>query len=330
MKMKWISLLVTAIILYVAATRLDWVALGSAVTKMDPVLLASAMGMWVLVVGAKSLKWKTVVSALHGKISILDSARMLLIGLFVGVITPGRMGDFVRAAYLKEQMGTGKGIMAVFVDRLMDVFILLVFAGMGILLLFQATGIHLISNELLALIFVVFLAGMGLSLNRKTARFVWSFLQKIIPQNFSKYVSTYGKQFYDSIPELKKNSRNLVAGFGVGIAAWLLTITFGFFLMRGVGIDLPWAVAFLTIPILALVEIIPLGVAGIGTREVAAVLVLGAYGVAPEIAVLFSLLYFAFGYIPSFILGAIAFNQSPLKGGERLKNFLKNPSTLKE
>ncbi len=316
MRFSWISAFVTLIIVYVAITRLDWLALWNAVQKIEFSLLLVALFTWVLVVTTKSIKWKLLISTLGGKISVMESFKILMIGLFVGVITPGRMGDFVRAAYVKEKIGLGSGVMGVFVDRAMDVFTLLVFSAIGIIGLFRATGIHLIPNEVLLAIFIIFCLAVFLSLKKGVARRIWPFAKSLFPIALSNTISKYGNQFYSAVPLLKKNRTQVLTIFCVGILAWLLTITFGFFLMQGARIQLDWQVALLVVPVLALIEIIPFGVAGLGTREVAAVIVLGAYSIPPENAVLFSLLYFAFGYIPSFVLGSYFFNRQPfpLKG----------------
>jgi uncharacterized membrane protein YbhN (UPF0104 family) len=87
--------------------------------------------------------------------------------------------------------------------------------------------------------------------------------------------------------------------------------------MQGIHLPVDWSVALLTVPVLALIEILPVSVVGIGTRELAAIIVLGVFHIPPEQAVLFSLLYFLLGYIPSFILGLILFNTRPfpIEGG---------------
>lgn len=313
MKVPWISLVVTAIIIYIASTRLDLPALVGTFQQMDLVLAGMALLTWFFVLIFKSIKWRLVIHSLNGKVSLLDSIKVLFIGLFVGVATPGRVGDFIRAAYVKPIIGMGRGVMGVLVDRLMDIFTLLLFAGIGIAGLAAAKGIILFSPLKFAGVLFVLVVVVFAAFNRSLARRLWKILQRFAPQWIRDSITQYGKEFYDSIPLLKKNVLSLIGALACGLVSWLLIVTMGYFLMQALGINLPWTAALLVVPILALVELIPAGIAGLGTRELASVLALGVFSVPAEQAVAFSLMYFAFGYIPSFLIGAFFFNRDPIR-----------------
>ncbi|MDP2666517.1 MAG: lysylphosphatidylglycerol synthase transmembrane domain-containing protein [Candidatus Diapherotrites archaeon] len=312
MKWSWLSFLVTLAILYLAATRLDWVSLWDALFLIDLSLVAMGMLFWVFLMICKGLKWKTLVGALGGKIGMWDSMKVLWIGLFVSVITPGRLGDFVRAAYVKKDLSTGGGIMAVVVDRMMDVLTLLLFATLGLLFLSQEKGINLLSPPLILGFIIGAFVGAYLMLNRRFARRIFPLFMRILPPTYAQMLQKYGRQFFDSLPALKKNTNAIFLTLLASTGAWIGSIFFGWFLLQSFGFAVPLEVALLVVPIMSLVEIIPIGVAGLGTRELAVVIVLGAYGIPPEPAVLFSLLYFTLGYIPSFLIGAWAFNTHPI------------------
>jgi uncharacterized protein (TIRG00374 family) len=318
MKLSWISVLITLFIVYLAVTNLDFLLLFDSLQTINLVLVGTAFIIWFVLVVFKAVKWQQIVFALKGKMGFIKSLAVLQIGLFISVATPGRLGDFVRAAYLKDQLSVGKGVMAVVMDRVIDVLELLFFSIIGLYGLFITTGIFLITAEVLIVIILVAIVGTVLLFNRSfVSKIVKPIISKILPKNIFIIIKQYGSEFYDSIPLLKQNIGNVLGAIILGIIAWVITVTFGWILMQAVGIQLDWTVALLVIPVMALIEIIPFGVAGIGTRELAAVIILGAYGIAPEQAVLFSLLYFIMGYVPSFIFGSIIFNMYPLpiKGG---------------
>ncbi len=139
-------------------------------------------------------------------------------------------------------------------------------------------------------------------------------------------ISLHGKEFYDNVPLLKKNAGVVVQVFLLGIGAWLMTVTMGFFLMQAAHINVGWGAALIAVPIVSLIEILPFGVAGVGTRELGAVVVLSAYGVSPESAIVFSVLYFLVGYIPSFVMGGLLFNQEPPRIRESMEKLMKRSS----
>lgn len=318
MKIPWLSIAFTLIILYVAATQLDWGSLVSSIQSADLQLLGFAFVGWFILIIFKALKWQKIVSCVNGKVGFIESIRILFIGLFVSVITPGRAGDFVRAIYLKDRLDMGKGILAVLIDRIIDVTTLLIFAGVGIALLTQSGDASFINVQTVSLFFILFVIAIALVLNRRMAKSLGlPLINRFAPIRFRGIIQKYGRQFYDALPLLRKRWSLLVIGIVYSTIAWFLSITFGWYIMLALGIDLPWTAAVAVVPVLALVEIIPIGVMGIGTREVAAALILGIFGIPKELAVAYSLTYFAMGYIPSFILGAFFFNRYPvpIEGG---------------
>ncbi len=133
MRFSWISILVTLFIVYLAVTRLNIETMWLTLQGVDIVFIGWALGVWLILMLGKILKWRQAVKSAGGVISFSISAKTLLIGLFIGVITPGRIGDFVRVLYIKDKLGVGRSVLAVLVDRIIDVTILfcLPFWGSG-------------------------------------------------------------------------------------------------------------------------------------------------------------------------------------------------------
>ncbi|MDO8537782.1 MAG: flippase-like domain-containing protein [archaeon] len=51
----------------------------------------------------KGIKWKLIINAQNLNFSLIDCIKVFCIGFVLGIITPGRIGDFSRAAYLKKK-----------------------------------------------------------------------------------------------------------------------------------------------------------------------------------------------------------------------------------
>jgi uncharacterized protein (TIRG00374 family) len=254
----------------------------------------------------------------------VHSFQVLFIGLFVSVMTPGRAGDFVRAMYVKDRIPLGKGILAVLMDRVIDIVSLLIFAGIGVALLADANVSKVLSFPMIAGLIFIFVLFVAMALNRKFARtFGWPLIRRVLPEKLKTIFQKYGTEFYDALPDFAKHSSNILVAILCSTIAWVLSVTFGWFIMQALGLDVPWTGALAVVPILALVEIIPVGILGIGTREIAAALVLSTFGVSAETAVAYSLTYFALGYIPSFLIGASFFLRHPIPIEGGLKGLLK-------
>src|SRR5215468_10336716 len=56
-----------------------------------------------------------------------------LTSLYLGMLTPGRVGDVLRAQYLRHDLGVpyAEGVASVVVDRLLDLYVLVVFVALG-------------------------------------------------------------------------------------------------------------------------------------------------------------------------------------------------------
>lgn len=312
MKVSTLTLALTAIVVYIAITQLNWPALANAFLSANPYWIGVSAASWVILIALKAFKWQSIVSALRGKISLRDSIRTLFIGFFVSIATPSRLGDFVRAAYLKNQMGLGRGTLAVLMDRAMDVLTLILFAGAGITLLSQSQGVTFLSTEFILILLGAGIAGLFALLNRSIAQKMFHAYGRFLPLKWHAFVRKNGKEFYDAIPDLRKKWKNVFVAALLSVPVWLISVTFGWFLFQSLNLPLTWYTALAIIPILALMEIIPLGILGVGTREIVTVFMLGLLSVPAETAVVFSLLYFALGYIPGFIIGAYFFNRKPI------------------
>lgn len=312
MKIPYVTIVFSLIILYVAATQLNWESLIRAFQEANVYYIFLSLALWVVLVFFKAFKWQRIVAALHGQVSIRESISVLFIGLFVSIITPGRLGDFVRAIYVKDRLPLGKGIMAVIIDRAMDVISLLIFSGIGLVLLTRASGVEIISNEVVLALILGSIIGLALVLNKRVAKKIFRVVERLIPEKIRLLIVKHGRSFYESIPLFRKNFLQIFLALVASTGAWILSITFGWYLMLSLNLPLEWSAALAAVPILALIEIIPVGILGIGTREIGAVIVLGALGVSPEHAIAYSLLFFALGYIPSFVLGSILFNRNPI------------------
>ncbi len=312
MKVSTITLVFTAIIVYIAITQLNWSALAHAFLTSDPYWIGVSAIAWVVLIALKAFKWQSIVSALHGKISFANSVRLLFIGFFISIATPGRLGDFVRAAYVKDQIGLGRGTLAVLIDRAMDVLTLMLFAALGVTILSQSQGITFLSMEFILILLAAGVIGLYAALNRSIARSLFHLFARFLPPKLRAFAIKNGKEFYDAIPDLRKKWPNVLLAILLSLGTWIISVTFGWFLFQSLRLPLEWVVALAIIPILSLMEIIPIGVLGIGTREIVAVFMLGLLGVPAETAVVFSLMYFALGYIPGFTIGAYFFNRKPI------------------
>ena len=82
----------------------------------------------------KSYRWNYLLKQQSINYSAVQSFLVYMSSLYVGFITPGRLGEFVKTLYLKSDKGINisKGFSSVLVDRLFDLYLLIILGFIGI------------------------------------------------------------------------------------------------------------------------------------------------------------------------------------------------------
>ena len=76
----------------------------------------------------KALCWNYIKRQQGIKYNLKNSFLMYCSGLYIGILTPGRLGEIAKALYLKKDgYSTGKSLVSAILDRLTDFVFLLIF-----------------------------------------------------------------------------------------------------------------------------------------------------------------------------------------------------------
>ena len=138
------------------------------------------------------------------------------------------------------------------------------------------------------LFFILFVAGIFILQNKKIVGKIGKpFYKFFVPHKFKKFVGKSFEEFYDNLGKL--NRKIIICNFIFTILAWFIGFAQYWFLSLALGLNLSYFEICLISPILLLVQLIPISISGIGTREAAAILLLSVFNVKPELAIAFSL-----------------------------------------
>ena len=82
----------------------------------------------------KSIRWKYILSIQGIKYSIIETFIIYMSALYIGFVTPGRLGEFVKVIYVKndKNVSYGKGFSSVLIDRFFDFVLLILLSIIGI------------------------------------------------------------------------------------------------------------------------------------------------------------------------------------------------------
>lgn len=249
-----------------------WAVLSNA----DPLLVVAAVALAIPLAIIKGIRWQILLRNYDIELTFSDSTSMYATGMVLSAVTPGRVGDMVKIVMLiKKGCSISKAIASNIFDRLFDVaFVLLV--GYGGMWYFSRNFTSQL--QIVNIIFVIALVLLvALALKRHLVK---KLAIKLIPSQYRSVAIESWNEIISGF--LKKQYRRI---------SWLVlwTIVFWFLQFSAIylcGLALEVDVSFIYLSACAAVamvlSLLPITVAGVGTRDAIYILLLGQVGIARQ------------------------------------------------
>jgi len=258
----------------------------------------------------KAYRWNYLKKKQKIIYNLKNSFLMYCAGTYIGILTPGRLGELSKIAYLKNnQCSIGKASVSVLLDRLADLFSLLILSFLGMFAFF-----YFFQNIILTLIFgIIFISILTIILLR--TNLIYIFLKKIfnilIPK---KYQKSWRLNYQDFINDLKKyRLKNYLFVCLITLVSWLIYYYQIFFLAKSMGINnISFFYLAITVTIAAFITLLPISILGLGTREAVLILLLSVFQISQEQIISFSFLILSLSII-SGLTGLICWLIKPIK-----------------
>jgi glycosyltransferase 2 family protein len=277
------------------------------------------------VVALRVQRWQRLLAQSNIAYSFREAWNAYNAAAYVGLLTPGRIGDVLRVAYLAQDRNApaARGLASIAVDRLLDLAVLGMFAGLGVLHLGSRTTVV---QEAWVWVWVAFaLAAVPVFLSLASSRHL---------------VSVPGGATSEEVPRFVALSRWLLAKLGRvsnarsasdffeaarvqltrgGLSAVLLTIASfalvyvqALLLAQAMGLSLGLFDVIALNALSTLLGLIPVSVSGLGVREVLFASLLPALGYSSGAGVSYGLLVFAVMYLSMVAYGFVMWQLHPL------------------
>ncbi|MCA9370627.1 MAG: flippase-like domain-containing protein [Candidatus Peregrinibacteria bacterium] len=264
----WLLKLIGVGLFIVILSYIDREALISQLQNANVVLLGVSFPLVFLIYFCKTMRWKGLVNAAGISLSLEQHWKIVNIGIFLASISPGKIGELGKAAYLKVAgMNAGVALALSILDRLMDVAFIGLIATLGVGIFFGWEWTALLGFGMLIATL------LAVALTKKFER-----VTKHVPWSAAVPASLWT------------------------IAAWLVSFLWITILARSIGIDVPVHILIMAFTIVGILVLLPIAPSGLGTRDAALVFLLAPFGVPSEQAVALALLMFI-SIILSGILG---------------------------
>jgi uncharacterized membrane protein YbhN (UPF0104 family) len=275
---------------------------GASLAAAQPSYLVAAVLLTIPFLLLKSLRWYLMLRAARVDATFWEGALSLLGGMGLALLTPARLGELVRVAYLRDPRKLEIGAL-VMVDKSLDVVVLaaLSVAG-GWALLGPPVGLAL-AVAALAGAFILYNGGLvSRQLVKLSARLpsrgrlerVWLSLRSLNPRATTVYLSLTLLSFVVVLLQ-----------FAIILQSWHSPS--------------PLAV-LLTFPLVILTNVLPITIGGLGVREGAAALLLAHFGVSAADAALAAFLMFAINTALPGILGSLLLPAALPASGRRARS----------
>ncbi|HCI03374.1 MAG: lysylphosphatidylglycerol synthase transmembrane domain-containing protein [Candidatus Peribacteraceae bacterium] len=259
-------------------TKIDIGELKRSLTSVSLVHLLLTLILFPVIYLIKSLRWHILSSSAGAKTTLDQSIRIYMIGMFLGIATPGKLGEAMKIPALISRGLTLKSATGITIlDRLMDIAILglLGIWAIGSLISVKLAGLVLVSVILLGLIAFV--------LRKLTLKL---------------------------LPQIDTNS--WARAIALTIINWAVYFLQLWILATGFGLSINPQIFVAIMTLVGIISILPIAPAGLGTRDAALLLFFGSLGISAEKTIAFSFTIFALTIIASSI-GAYFWIKYPIK-----------------
>lgn len=262
----------------------------------------------LFIVLMRGLRWQYLMGLVGIRYPLWRASLVWAIGFFAGAVTPGKVGDAMRGYYLSRDANRNfaESFATVVVDRLMDLVALLVFGVISVIL-FSYYYTELPSVWIVFVAVVVIIGLIYLMLHRQAMRkLARPVFRLITPPKYQAEMSQHFHSFYDSVGVYLREWRRASLGLVYTVAFWLGVAFLALVVARMLSIETEFGYLCVMLPMIALVEIIPISVAGLGTRDAAVIYLFSIVGVGSSQALGFSLLYMFAGTYLLATVGLVA------------------------
>lgn len=252
-------------------------------------------------------EWQLILKKHKIRVTYTYSLKNILIGYFYGFITPGGIGGYTRAIYLKDE--SKEPIQKCFANLLIFSTIdYLTLLSLGILggLLLSSIFPNLFPIFLLIFIFVIILLIFFIRKNLGKL-FFKKLLQTKLLTSYKEKWHAHIDSLYKDIPTLK----DLIFPILISLLGWILLFSELYLVSALFSVDVPYYYFILIIAISNVIALFPITVHGLGTREASIIGLFSIFNVPQENALGFSFFWFViFWLTPSIIGFFITINES--------------------
>lgn len=254
-----------------------------------------------------------MVNVVYSAFSVTTASLSYLVGLAFSAITPAKTGEVLKVFYIdKTGSEYGKALSIVIADRIIDIFMLFGSAIIGTIALKIIFSIEIIPIwTILLFILGLFLLTAILFIEKISSAIIEPIINIFIPKKMREMVNKLYENYNSGVSILIQNKHRIIPAIATGILSWVLPIIYGYTLALAIGINIPVLFFVALVPIICIVELAPISISGIGTRDVTLIYLFSIFSIEPESALIYSLFHL-FLYWLTCLVGMLLWIKYPI------------------
>jgi len=295
-----LSLLVSGGLLYLLYRTLNLRQVGDALIAADRFWLVVSIGMILPITALRAIRffWVAPAGSLPG---IGEAFKLTLVSSALNVFVPAKAGDLIKSYFVarRSQTPTGVAIAIIVYERLCDMFGLIFWCLLGWFVgRPEVTSLPLAFWALLGVLGAL----CGILISSESAAAAWRTLMvRLIPDGNRARARRKLRQLAVGWPDLLEVLRARRIGIvGFSLLLWLTHLFQIWLFTIALSLHVPFTVSASLSAIALMAGQLPLTLAGLGTRDVALVVLLAAY-MAPESAAAMGVLISTRNFLPPLI-----------------------------
>jgi uncharacterized protein (TIRG00374 family) len=272
----------------------------------EPAPFAEALAFSAAMAIAKSWRWRLLLDAAGLPTPFVATLRRFLVGNFLGLATPGRVGDLAKSLYFagRGEHAVARATASIAVDRLLDIVVL---ALLGSAILLEERG----WLAALPLVAAAIFAALFAAKRRAGERLLRRAFGALAPGERGDRASSEFAAFYAQVAALVTR-RRLALPLAAAMLAYLFLVVGVERIAAGLGLDLPIGFVASSVILSIFASLLPISVAGLGSRDAVLIACFAQRGLPAETAVSVSLALLAIFYVAPAAAGAVLWQITPV------------------
>lgn len=297
---RWLPRLLAVALSVVAVAFAGPRAVWESLRAANPWLVAVAAAAVLPLLAPKARRWQIVLADFGIALPWRDAFRFYAIGLWAAIVTPGQLGDGLKAWYVQRRGNhAATALASVVVDRLFDLLLLLVAASVGVVVYGAAYGVQFVMVGFLILLTIVGIVVVA----RPTLRRA---VGTLLPARARERIVRHG--WVAALRGAHLTARSVVAALAWSVVSFAVTLARIYLCFRALDIRLPLPTFVAVVGLTSVVGL--LSVSGIGTRDLLMIALLGRAGITRDTALAASFLIL-FLNLTNVVPGLIAYLREP-------------------